>query len=171
MIVGRQGKQRQWRQPPTFLPDWTPRDEWDDTQVCRFAVQKAVRALGAATSKQIKQHYTRQRYPRLSPTIKQLVKEGILIPVAIRAEAGLLPGEWLMHRDDLPLLAQIEQGDWQPRTTLLSLSTILFATGSARNYCLISASALRFMCRPPNVNLVIMCCPFCMATSLSAVLT
>ncbi len=120
MIVGRQGKQRQWGLTADFLPDWTPRDEWDDTQVCRFAVQKAVRALGAATSKQIKQHYTRQRYPRLSPTIKQLVKEGILIPVAIRAEAGLLPGEWLMHRDDLPLLAQIEQGDWQPRTTLLS---------------------------------------------------
>ena len=29
-------------------------------------------------------------------------------------------GTWYIHRDDLPILAQIEAGDWQPRTTLLS---------------------------------------------------
>ncbi len=120
MIVGRQGKQRKWGLTDDFLPDWAPRDEWDDAQVCRFAVQKAVRALGAATTKQIKIHYTRDRYPNLAQTIAQLVQEGILIPVTIRGGEGLLPGDWVMHRDDLPLLAQIEQGDWQPRTTLLS---------------------------------------------------
>ena len=42
MIVGRQGKQRKWGLTADFLPDWAPRDEWDDAQVCRFAVQKAL---------------------------------------------------------------------------------------------------------------------------------
>ena len=98
----------------------TPRQLGNDAAVCRFAVQKAVRALGVATSKQIKQHYTRDRYPGLAQTIAQLVQEGILLPVAISNGADPVPGDWMLHRDDLPLLAQIEQGDWQPRTTLLS---------------------------------------------------
>lgn len=120
MVVGRKGKQRQWGLTADYLPDWAPRDEWDDTQVCRFAVQKAVRALGVATAKQIKIHYTRHRYPKLSQTIKQLVKEGVLIPVTIRKGDGLLPNDWYLHQDDIPLLDQIEQGNWQGRTTLLS---------------------------------------------------
>lgn len=120
MVVGRKGKQRQWGLTANFLPAWTPRDEWNDAQVCRFAVQKAVRALGVAAAKQIKSHYTRHRYPNLPQTIAQLVAEGVLLPVTIRGAEGLLPGDWVLHRDDLPLLEQIERGDWQPRTTLLS---------------------------------------------------
>jgi hypothetical protein len=120
MIVGRQGKQRLWGLTADFLPDWAPRDAWSDAEVCRFAVQKAVRALGTATEKQIKQHYTRSRYPKLAETLKQLVKEGILLPVTVSGSNGSFPGAWVMHRDDLPLLEQIEQGNWQGRTTLLS---------------------------------------------------
>ncbi|MBE2221766.1 MAG: YcaQ family DNA glycosylase [Anaerolineae bacterium] len=120
MIVGRQGKQRQWGLTADFLPDWAPREEWNDAQVCRFAVQKAVRALGVATPKQVKWHYTRHRYPNLPQTIKQLTKEGGLIPVSVRGKDGNLPDTWYLHRDDLPLLEQIEQGNWQGRTTLLS---------------------------------------------------
>jgi uncharacterized protein YcaQ len=120
MVVGRKGKQRKWGLTADFLPDWAPREEWDDDQVCHFAVQKAVRALGTATEKQIKIHYTRHRYPNLSQTIAQLVEEGILIPITVRGDDGLLPGDWVLHRDHLPLLEQIEQSDWQGRTTLLS---------------------------------------------------
>jgi len=120
MVVGRKGKQRKWGLTSDFLPEWASREEWYDAQVCRFAVQKAVRALGVATAKQIKIHYTRHRYPDLPQTIAQLVEEGILIPVTIRKDDGLLPDDWYIHEDDLPLLAQIEQGDWQGRTTLLS---------------------------------------------------
>jgi uncharacterized protein YcaQ len=120
MVVGRKGKQRKWGLTADFLPDWAPREEWDDVQVCRYAVQKAVRALGVATPKQIKQHFTRNRYPKLAKTIKQLVKEGILIPVAVHKEGDAVSGEWYLHQEDLPLLDQIEQGDWHGRTTLLS---------------------------------------------------
>ncbi len=120
MVVGRKGKQRKWGLTADFLPEWAPREEWDDAQVCRFAVQKAVRALGAATSKQIKWHYTRHRYPNLTETIDQLVAEGLLIPVTLRKAGDLVSDDWYIHQEDLPLLDQIEQGDWQGRTTLLS---------------------------------------------------
>jgi uncharacterized protein len=88
--------------------------------VTRFAAQKAVRALGVATERQIKQHYTRSRYPQLTAALKKLVKEEILLPVTVLGAAEPLPGQWYLHRDDSELLAQIQAGDWHGRTTLLS---------------------------------------------------
>ncbi|MCA9928120.1 MAG: YcaQ family DNA glycosylase [Anaerolineales bacterium] len=119
-VVGRDGKQRLWGMAEKWLPEWTPRDEWDDLQVTRFAVQKAVRALGAATPQQVKWHYTRWRYPELETAVSQLVAEGKLHPVQIVENGETIAGEWYLHDDDLPLLAAVQAGDWQPKTTLLS---------------------------------------------------
>lgn len=117
LTVERLGNQRKWGLATEFWPDWTPQDEWTAKQVGRFAVQKAIRALGAATVKQIKVHYTRGMYPGITAVLNQLVKEEILIPVAV-AE---LPNEtYYLHTADLPLLRQIQAGDWQSRTTFLS---------------------------------------------------
>ncbi|MCB8967995.1 MAG: crosslink repair DNA glycosylase YcaQ family protein [Chloroflexota bacterium] len=112
---------RVWGIADDFWPDWTPREEWSDEQVTRFSVQKAVRALGAATPKQIKQHYTRGRYPKLTAVLHKLVKEGVLHEVTVLADDGTpLPGPWYLHQDDGGLLAQIQAGEWNGRTTLLS---------------------------------------------------
>jgi uncharacterized protein len=111
---------RTWGLAEDFWPDWTPRHEWDDAQVTRFAAQKAVRALGVATAQQIKRHYTRNRYPKLPAILKQLVKEEILLPVTIQGDDGPLKGDWYLHREDAPLLEQIQAGDWRGRTALLS---------------------------------------------------
>ena len=117
LTVERIGNQRKWGLAEQFWPDETPQEEWTAKQACRFAAQKAIRALGAATEKQIKIHYTRGMYPGLTAVLKQLVKEEILIPTTV-AE---LPNEaYYLHAHDLPLLQQIQAGDWQPRTTLLS---------------------------------------------------
>lgn len=116
LTVERLGNQRKWGLAEDFWPDWTPQDEWNAKETCRFAVQKAVRALGAATPKQIKGHYTRKMYPELTVVLKQLVKEENLIPVAIDG----LTDDYYLHADDLPLLHQLQNGGWQPRTTLLS---------------------------------------------------
>jgi len=89
--------------------------------VTRFAVQKAVRALGAATSKQIKRHYTRGRYPKLTAVLKKLVHEGVLLEVTVLGRDEVpLPGPWYMHQEDSDLLAHIQAGNWHGRTTLLS---------------------------------------------------
>lgn len=120
VVAGREGNQRLWGLADQFLPADTPRAEWSDEEVCRFAAQKAIRALGAATLKQIKLHYTRNRYPNLPDVLTQLVAEGVVLPVEVAGADGLLPGPYYLHRDDLPLLEQLRAGQWQPRTTLLS---------------------------------------------------
>ncbi len=116
MVAGRSGVQKRWDLAERCLPDWTPRDQLDDTQVVAYAAQKAIRALGAATPQQIKQHYTRGRYPNLPKVLKTLEKDGKIV----RVQVGDQKGDWYVHADDLPLLDQIEAGDFEPRTTLLS---------------------------------------------------
>jgi uncharacterized protein YcaQ len=116
VTVERVGNQRKWGLAEHFWPEWTPQDEWTAKQACRFAAQKAVRALGAATPKQIKVHYTRGMYPGLTAVLNQLVKEETLIPVAVENMAD----NYYLHSEDLALLRQLQNGAWQPRTTLLS---------------------------------------------------
>jgi uncharacterized protein YcaQ len=116
VTVERVGNQRKWGLAEHFWTEWTPQDEWTAKQACRFAAQKAVRALGAATPKQIKVHYTRGMYPGLTAVLNQLVKEETLIPVAVENMAD----NYYLHSEDLALLRQLQNGAWQPRTTLLS---------------------------------------------------
>ncbi len=116
VVAERQGNQRRWGLMDHFLPEWTPRDHWTTDEAVRFAAQKAIRALGAATQKQIKAHYTRGMYPGLTAVLTQLVKEKTLIPVTVKD----MSDDYYLHADDLPLLRQLQNGAWQPRTTLLS---------------------------------------------------
>jgi uncharacterized protein len=81
----------------------------------RQAAARSLRALGIATQHQVKKHFLRRRYHGLAALWKQLEAEGEVVPV----ELGL-NGDWYVHRDDLGLLGQIEAGEFDPRTTLLS---------------------------------------------------
>lgn len=120
--AGREGNQRVWDLTERVLPDWTPQGTWTDTQITTYAAQKAIKALGIATSKQIKQHYTRGRYPNLTQVLKQLEKDGIIQQVQpLNADdSPLWPQTSYIHTDDLPLLDRIAAGEWSPRTVLLS---------------------------------------------------
>jgi len=48
--------------------------------------------------------------------LAELKDEGRVVPVEVEG----LPGDRLIHADDLPLLDRLEAGEWEPRTTLLS---------------------------------------------------
>ncbi|MEO8612908.1 MAG: crosslink repair DNA glycosylase YcaQ family protein [Chloroflexota bacterium] len=120
VVAGRKGTERLWDLPERFLPDWTPRDELTDYQVVYLAAQKSLRALGVARIKDIQVHYTRNRYPGLPEILKDLEKEGRIQQIKIVDSDKALPGTWYIHTDDLPLLEQLEKGEFQPRTTLLS---------------------------------------------------
>jgi uncharacterized protein YcaQ len=120
MIYGRSGNQRLWGVAEKFWPEETPRDVWSEEEVTAFAAQKAIRALGVATEKQIKAHYTRGIYPKLKKVLENLEKTGVLLPVQIVKNGEALPQEWYLHREDVALLEQIERGEWNGRTTLLS---------------------------------------------------
>lgn len=120
MVAGRSGLQKLWDLTERVLPDWTPRDLLDEREVTRRSVQKAVRALGVGTVKQIKLHYTRGRYYELPSVLAELEKEKILHRVQIVDDGQAWKDTWYIHADDLPLLERLESGDWQPRTVLLS---------------------------------------------------
>jgi uncharacterized protein YcaQ len=120
MVAGRKNGQRLWDLAERVLPDWTPREVLSDRECTHIAAQKSLCMLGVATSKQIKNNYTRYRYPYLTQVLKGLEKEGVIQEVAVGDDGTMLPGTWYIHRDDLPILEGIEAGDWQPRTTLLS---------------------------------------------------
>jgi len=81
----------------------------------REAVVRSLRALGIATPQQVKLHFIRHRYQGLASVWKKLEAEGAIIPV----ELGL-KGDWYMHADDVRRLEQIESGEFEPRTMLLS---------------------------------------------------
>ncbi len=128
MVTGRVGIHRLWDLSQRVLPDWTPREEWDDRRVVRAAASRAIRALGVARATQITQHFTRSRYPGLPGVLAELVAERAIVPVAIDGEEAVATpktwaGPWYVHADDLPLLDRLvaaDGADWGPRTTLLS---------------------------------------------------
>lgn len=124
MVAGRDGIQKKWDLSERVLPDWTPREKLNEREVVRRAVQKSLRALGIATSTQINFHFTRGRYPNLQKALNDLEQEKIISRVQITggdvAVQRLYKGTWYIHNDDLPLLDDLQNGAWSPRTTLLS---------------------------------------------------
>jgi uncharacterized protein YcaQ len=120
LVAGRVGGQRLWDLAEHVLPDWTPRAEWTEPEVVRFAAQKALQALGVARPAEIEQHYTRDHYPGLAAALADLEAEGVIVPARIVDGDRPWPGPAYVHRDDLPLLDRLAAGEWEPRTTLLS---------------------------------------------------
>jgi uncharacterized protein YcaQ len=121
MVVRRDGLEKYWDLSERFLPDWTPRQRLSEREVTRRAAQRSLRALGVATVNDIRQHFTPGRYPELPSVLGEFERAGRIVRVRVVDEVeGDLPGRWFLHQDDLPAVEDIERGDWQPRTTLLS---------------------------------------------------
>jgi uncharacterized protein YcaQ len=119
MVVGRQGKQKMYGLPEKFLPSWVSRKELSAEEVEYIAVQRSLRALGIANTAEIRWHFLHNRYRHLSATLKQLAIDEKIIPVEI-TDGQVGKGERYIHADDIELLNELQSGEWQPRTTLLS---------------------------------------------------
>lgn len=120
MVASRQGQKRLWDLSHRCLPEWTVTHELSWPETVFQTVQLSLRALGVARPEQIKRHFTRGSYPGLAKVLQQLERGGQIVPAKIVDDGQIWPGSWYIHRDDLAELRAIEQGDWQPRTTLLS---------------------------------------------------
>jgi len=103
---------------------WALADAWFGAPLAAMAPQpvalrqaavRSLRALGIATQQQVKNHFIRHRYRGLATAWQQLEAEGVIVPV----ELGL-KGDWYMHAEDVGALQQIEAGEFEPRTSLLS---------------------------------------------------
>jgi uncharacterized protein YcaQ len=120
MVSHRKGMHRFWDLTERCLPEWVSREPLTRAEVVSRAAQKAIRCLGVATPKQINEHFTRNRYPDLPQILDNMVAENIIEPVQIQKNGKNLPGNWYLHREDVPLVERIQAGDWQGKTTLLS---------------------------------------------------
>ncbi len=120
MVVRRIGIEKWWDLAERCLPAWTSKEPLSEREVVRCAAQKALRALGVATERDIAQHFTRGRYPGLSEVLAELEAAGHLVRVRVYERGKELTGPWFMHAASLPTLDLLEKNVWEPRTTLLS---------------------------------------------------
>lgn len=125
LVSNRDGTRRYWDIPAHVLPELTTTEQISEEEMVRRAAVIAIRALGVATEKQIKYHFTRGRYPGLGKVMKDLVKEGVLVEAEVvedgeRAAYPAPAGVWYLHAGDLPLLERLHADDWGQRTVLLS---------------------------------------------------
>ena len=120
-VANRNGTRRYWDLPERVLPELATTEQISQEEMVRRAAVIALRALGVATEKHIRNHFTRGRYPGLGKVLRGLVQEGRVHEVVIVGDQGQpLPGTWYVHAGDLPLLAWLRDGEWGPRTVLLS---------------------------------------------------
>jgi uncharacterized protein YcaQ len=120
MVARRQGIQKVWDLTERVLPPWTPRERLSDREITRRAAQISLRALGIAQPGHIGNHFTIGRYPGFASVLAEHERNGTFERVRIAGDGIELPGPWFVHSEDLPLLAALERGEWEPRTTLLS---------------------------------------------------
>ena len=120
LVAGRRGQQRVWDLAERWLPAWAPTRRPPEREVVRAAAQRSLRALGVATARDIGRHFTAYRYPGLATVLASLERSGRIERVRLTADGAGRNDPWYVHADDLPLLERLEDGDWQPRTTLLS---------------------------------------------------
>ncbi|PJF28625.1 MAG: hypothetical protein CUN52_12500 [Phototrophicales bacterium] len=119
-VARREGNQRLWDLMARCLPPDAPHHPLSEADVVMTAVQKAIRALGIATSAHIKAHFTRRRYPNLEDVLMKLVDDGVIIPVHVMNGAKHIKGTYYLHHDDIATLEYIEKGGFAPKTVLLS---------------------------------------------------
>jgi uncharacterized protein YcaQ len=121
LVARRVGAQKWWDLAERCLPAfWISQEPRAEHEVVCAAAQKALRALGVATARDITEHFTRYRYPGLAEALTHLEATGRILRVRVLEQGKDLEGTWFVHTDLLPVLERFEQQAWEPRTTLLS---------------------------------------------------
>ncbi len=120
MVAGRAGNEKLWDLAERRLPPWTPRERLSPREITKRAAQRSLRALGVARPGDIANHFLRGRYVELPRVLKELERAGAIVPVSVVDGDQALRGSWYIHAEDLPLLKELGNGAWPPRSTLLS---------------------------------------------------
>jgi uncharacterized protein len=118
MVVGHAGLQNIYGLSEEFLPKWIDRKELTEEEFEREAAQRALRALGIATPREIHIYFPRGCYLNLKKTLEGLEKESKIHRVHIEGLSGR--DDRYIHELDIPILESIDSDDWEPRMTLLA---------------------------------------------------
>lgn len=117
MVVGHRGNQNLWGRTEDFLPSGVDRTALPAEEFERSAAERAIRALGTASPKEINHYFVRGRYLDLPAALAGLEAESRIRRVRVD---GLGPrDERYIHEADLPLLDTLTGDGWQPRLSLL----------------------------------------------------
>jgi uncharacterized protein YcaQ len=125
MVAKRPRFQRVYDLKERVLPDWVDTREPTQEERELFWIERSVQALGVCTPEQAAD-YTWMRLRPARSAVSALTRAGNLVEIS----AGLMNSKienWLVHRDNLPLLEKAASGELQPqRTTFLSPFDSLF---------------------------------------------
>lgn len=118
MVVGHRGIQNVWGLTEQFLPNWADRADLTEADVERASAQKAIRALGTASPREIHYYFVRGRYRKLGETLQGLEEDALVHRVQV-PELGRRDVRYV-HDADVPLLDSLSTDGWEPRTSLLA---------------------------------------------------
>ncbi len=118
MVAGREAGQNIWGLTGDFLPAWAERKVLPQAAMEKMAAERAIKALGTATRREIHHYFIRGRYNDIGGALASLLKDGTIRKVKVEGWKGR--DDIYIHCDDLPLHAIIESGAWKPRMSLLA---------------------------------------------------
>jgi hypothetical protein len=118
MVSERKGNVKIWDLAERCVPSsFANQSSLAQDEVEYIAVQRALKALGVATRNQIRKHFLRDSYANLDMTLDKLELESKVLRAKLNGSAKQ---PWYIHRDDLAELERIRNGEWNPKTVLLS---------------------------------------------------
>lgn len=118
MVVDHEGNQNLWGLPEQFLPTEVERKELTEQEFELEAGQKAIRALGTASPREIHYYFVRGRYLNLPRTLTRLQEESLVHRVHVRELGG--KDKRYIHDEDVPLLESVGTDAWEPRLSLIA---------------------------------------------------
>ncbi len=125
MVVGHEGLKNIYGLSQEFLPTWVDRKELKEEEFEREASQRALRALGVATPREIHIYFPYARYLNLKKTLEGLERESTIHRVHIEGlrdsnSRSSSRRDHYIHELDIPILESIDSHESEPRITLLA---------------------------------------------------
>jgi uncharacterized protein len=117
MVVGHEGSQNLWGLSDRFLPADVDRAVWSAERTEREAAQRAIRALGTATPREIVLYFVRGRYEHLTATLARLQDESLIHRVTVDGLGAR--DERYIHHEDLRRLESAATPTARPRVALV----------------------------------------------------
>ena len=120
-VAYREGNRKYWDLMARCLPEDVSTEDISQEEMVWRSVCTSLRALGLGTVPQIKQHFTRGRYPAIAEVLKSMRSQGEIEQIEIQGDPKFAQaGPWYLNKSVLDDLEAIEKGQFEPRTELLS---------------------------------------------------